>query len=218
MSGRRLVAMASVIVLASLAMAGLNSAAAPETVYITQGGHYAVSIYTYGNSNVWVNMTVITGSTVDVYIMTAAQYENSYPAGQGTPLSFSANSESVENVNSASIHFRTNYSNEYYGDVIYVVVDNRECALTPDDASPTGQVKVQLQVDYTSGYDFYDDFDFFPFLFCTLAPLITLIIIVAIVVFAVRKDQKSKYMPLPPPPQYPVQPPQSPEPPGAPKE
>gem|GEM_PF-3774893 len=181
----------------------------PETVYIADGGHYAAGpFYAYGTMDLWVNMTVTDGGNVDVYIMTATQYENSYPYDSGESLSVSYRNSSVLNTASASIHYISESTDMYMGETLFVVVDNRNCTLTSDDATPTGRVNVMLEIDYTEDYYEYYPFDDFPIFLCTLVPIIAIIVIAAILIWATIYTGKSRQppmLPYPAPPEPPKQ-------------
>ena len=149
-------------------------------------------------------MTVLQGSSVDLYVMTMTQYMNSYPE-EGRLPSVSFSPESVQNTTSATLHFTygsDSYEDDFDG--IYIVVDNRDCSLTPSDAVPQGQVTVSLEVDASYGDWYYDDYFDEYMLLCSILPIVTIIVIAAVLVYAIKSSSKRNQ--VPPPPQWPSPP------------
>ncbi len=206
---------ASIIIacfLGCLAISGTACAEGSETIYIAEGGHYDAGPFaTWSSGEIWINMTVEGNGSVDVYLMTFTQYYNSYaPYSDNASAvnSISFMDSSVENTRSTRIHYSWNGSYETYSE-LYVVIDNRDCALTEDDASPSGPVKVALDISVTT-----EEFDMglewlgLMLLLSFAAPIIIVVIIVVIVVLATRNSGKNQ--PPPPPMYYPVSPPPPP--------
>lgn len=193
-----------------------------ETIYIADGGYYTAGPFpTYWTTgHMWVNMTVDGNGSVDVYVMSATQYFNSYSPysdNASAPLAVSYQNSSVENTGSTSIHYQWNNSDTTYETTyseIYVVIDNRNCTLTSGDASPTGPVTVRLDIDTMA--DYYSDISMeglgLVLLMVVASPIIMIIIVVVIIAVASKKSNNSQ--PMPPPYYYPVMPPQPPQPPS----
>jgi hypothetical protein len=202
------------LLLLALACVGFASAGEPETVYIDQGGHYASGPnYIWGKADLWVNLTVVSGGDVDLYIMNADQYGNAYPEGGGAPNAISYKPDSVEGVQTVNLHVAFNPEGDiFFEEAVYVVVDNRDCAITPDDAVPTGLVRATLEVDWQAD----DYYELFPELgVCIVALVIFLVIILALIYLVyrstrARRERESQYYQQTVPPPYWQPPPAAP--------
>ena len=194
-----------------------------ETVYIGVGDHYALGpYYAWGEGELWVNMTV-EGGNVDVYVMDMNQYMNAYPyEGEIGGIAFKSSSQ--ENVSQATIfhQIETNDDEEYWGEnEIWVIIDNRDVSATPDDASPSGNVRIELEITWTTDeFGFDDEFLWFGIL-AILGSLVPIILIVVLLFLIWRRmDKKKETQPaMPNYYQYPpAAPPQEPGPPTPPVE
>ena len=223
--------------------AGQSTAQEFDRIYIDNDGFYVSGPYdSYAVSEIWINVTVTSGGNVDVYLMDYTQAENSYPGGpfgyydpyaeepeNTDPKAVSFSSLSEEDVSSASIYYKfPEATDDFYGfpdDSIFIIIDNRDCSLTPDDADSTGQVTVELSVEETVSDFFYDPFPFDGLLWPVVAmAVIGLGFIILIIVLVMVNEKKKRKEPVYPPHPYeqqpmyqqPGQPPQSGQPPGQP--
>ena len=204
--------LAAAIILLSLAVSGAANAEGTEVIYIAEGGHYdAGPFMTWSSGEIWINMTVEGNGSVDVYLMTFTQYYNSYaPYSDNASAvnSISFMDSSVENTRSTRIHYSWNGSYETYSE-LYVVIDNRDCALTEGDANPSGPVKVVLDISVTTEeFDMGLEWIGLILLLSFAAPIVIVVIIVVIVVLVTRNSGKNQ--PPPPPMYYPAAPPPPP--------
>ena len=120
---------------------------------IGEGGHFR---YTLGGSyydelEVAIEISSHNASYFDIYIMDEDQYENSYGIFKDDENSFSATymNENVTFMNdTVTLPELPRYDNNYY-----LVIDNRETSLTPDDADPKGTINVSMKITETYHYD-----------------------------------------------------------------
>ena len=117
-------------------------------VIIVNGGHYAQPLSSYSTKTTYsITISATNGSKIDAYIMTGNQYFQAYQLNN-TTQSFAA-LESHENVNQAQFTYVLDQSMDgymmMYGEV-YLVLDNRDLALTPGDAVPQGDASVSLDI------------------------------------------------------------------------
>jgi len=199
------------------AFSGISHGQGTETIYIGVGDYYALGPYhPWESGDLWVNMTVLQGGNVDLYVMSTTQYSNAYSYyEQESPGGIAFKSSSEENVSQANIyiHIEADIESEnWMEDEVWVVVDNRDVSATPYDAVPTGDVRVELEVDWYSGDYSYDDFFWIDILFLlgAIAPFILLVIVIVIVLRMDRKNKQNPpyqmpyYQSYPPPVQPPV--------------
>ncbi len=186
----------------------------PDIIYIDDDGYYVEGPFDpWSFTDVWVNVTVEDGEKVDVYVMTYTQYDNAYPWEEREPRAVSFEPSSEENVSSASIHhqFNTNYNDVYEvsEEGVFIVIDNRQCNITPDDADPTGQVRVEMTTEYTEG----DPFDglggiIWPVIGIVILEALSVVGVIIVLFMIVRYFDKKKKeeQALQPPPTYPYYP------------
>lgn len=182
----------------------------PDVIYIGQGDHYDMGpYYAWGSSDLWVNITVTRGGNVDVYVMNMNQYYNAYPADGGSGgIAFKNCSQ--ENVSQASIHLHIEADkdpNTWDSEELWVIVDNRNVSVTPNDANAAGDVIVRLEVDWVdNGPGFYDDFLLGGILMvlCSVLPFILIIVLLFMIFRRLGKKNEAQppmpyYYPYPPP-------------------
>ena len=168
----------------------------PDTIYIDDGSYYIAGPYdAWSYGEIWVNVTVTSGGNVDVYVMSYTQVDNAYnydpyyyggyqPSGDNItdPRAVSFKPASEEDTSSARIHYVFDTSEESYytgpEEGIFIIIDNRECDITPDDADPSGVVVLDMTMEYTEG-GYFDDFDLF------IWPVIGIIVLEALAVVGV---------------------------------
>ncbi len=207
------------LVIISMVCAATVSASEPETVYIEEGGYYVSGPhYAWGDSRLQVNMSVVDGGNVDVYIMTSTQYYNAFPYEDSQPIAISYLTQSMENVSHAEITYLLEMETDDpfadYMEDIFVVVDNRQCALTPNDANPSGIVEITLEVDWRSD-DYLGFLNGWDIAVCLVMLAIGAIIFFAILYVVIRSLDKRRASRQPqyqyqPPPGYPPTPPAPP--------
>ena len=185
-------------------------------IHIAGGGHYKSGYYRlYPEDSLEVEVIVIEGGNVDVYIMTDNQYDNAYPRWDGEPYSISYLDISAENVKQYSATYEVpeeddDNEDDYYFSgnsiVLCVVVDNNDCNITETDAVPTGPVTVKLHIEKHEEFD-----DPYGDEVCAIIGVIIMIVIISIIIiiyFISRKTPgKEPPRPAPPGPQYPYYPP-----------
>ncbi|MCK4758049.1 MAG: hypothetical protein KAS67_06340 [Thermoplasmata archaeon] len=209
---------AALLISCSLAfvLTGQSIAQDMDIVYVDEGGFYVSGPYdSYTVSEIWVNATVVSGGNIDVYLMTYIQAENAYPGGpygyydpyaespeERDPKAVSFSSLSKEDVSSASIYYKfPETTDDYYGfpdEGIFVIIDNRDCSLTPNDADATGQVTVELSVESSiSGFPFMDPFTglLWPMVIMAIAGLGFIILIIVLVMASEKKKRKEPVYP-----------------------
>lgn len=227
MMGKGLKCVLLCLVIVSMTCAATVSAGEPETVYIEEGGYYKSGpYYAWGDSQLWVNMSVVDGGNVDVYIMTSTQFSNAFPEDDSQPIAISFLTQSMENVSHAEITYILEMDNDDLFDEamedIFVVVDNRQCGITPDDADPFGVVELTLEVDWHSD-DYLGFLEDWNITFCLVILAIGVIIFIAILYVVIRSLEKRRTSRQPqyqyqPPPVYPPTLPYPPTPPTDEKE
>ena len=224
----RFIGLFLVIMVSTSILAGMASAQETDTVHIGQGEHYDMGpYYIWGSSDLWVNMTVTRGSNVDVYIMSGNQYYNAYYPETDGHGGIAFKNHSQENVSQANIYLHIEMDSEpdmWAEDEIWVIIDNRNVNATPDDASPTGNVRVELEVDWTDNGPEFDDEFLWPIIIMIGMSSIPIILVIVILVLIFMRLGKKKevqapmqyYNPYPPPvpPSMPMHEPAPPEPPA----
>ncbi len=150
-----------------------------------------------------VNVKVTKGGPVDIYLMTENQYEAAY-GGENESINAISYLVGFEDITNISFKFKIpSYDKgdavEYYDfyeyfDTFFVVVDNRNCTITPSDANSTGTVEVwvNINVDYEESIPYYMD------TICIFSAIVVLIIIIVIIVYFFRYHSRKT-------PQYPPQ-------------
>lgn len=240
MTGKRFLILALAGLFLCTGFSGLAIAQETNTVYIGEGDYYNLGpYYGWGDSDLWVNMTVIQGGNVDIYVMSSNQYYNAYSSepylyeqGGQVPGGIAFKSNSQENVSQANIyhHMEIDMNQEMWGEEdIWIIIDNKDTNATPNDATPTGNVQVELEVKWiTDEYDYFDDFFWMEGLLCVAGAVIPIILIIVLLFLIYRRIGKKKeavpppqyHQPYPPPtppmgqnpqePVAPIQPPQRP--------
>jgi hypothetical protein len=120
-------------------------------VIIAQEGHFKYSLGYYLDDEITLNISSRNGENFDVYIMDEDQFENAYDSPNSSIISFST-FYSNENTNRVedNLDFTDNRNNykEYF-----LIIDNRDTQLTPDDATPSGTLT--LDVEIITDYSYY---------------------------------------------------------------
>ena len=116
-------------------------------VIIAEGGHYkyALDWVYYEELEVELEISSSDNKNFDVYIMDNDQYENAYEQND-TIIAFSAYF-SKENV--TKVDEKVDLPARYF---YYLVIDNKDTPLTPNDATPDGVITLDVYVKYTSTY------------------------------------------------------------------
>jgi hypothetical protein len=111
-------------------------------VILGDGAHFRQTLTegVWDDVEVALNITSNGSGAFDVYIMDLDQYENAYGPNV-TAIAFSA-LHSWENVSRVNTRVELPRGSRFY----YVVIDNRDTALTPNDATPTGIITVDMTV------------------------------------------------------------------------
>ncbi len=196
-----------------LSSRNVNSQKEPEIIYIDLDGYYTLGPFDpWSFTDIWINISVDDGEKVDVYVMSYTQFDNAYPWEETEPKAVSFMASSEENVSTASIHHRfdTNYNDMYEvsEEGVFIVIDNRQCNITPNDANPTGPVKVEMTREFAEG-DAFGGFDGFmwPFMLISIIEVLVFVgAIVLIIMLVLHFDKKKKEQALQPPPPYPYYP------------
>jgi hypothetical protein len=136
----------------SLTSPGGNKKVIHEEVIIAHGGHFKYTLGYSLDDKISFNISSQDGSNFDVYIMDEDQYENAYGSGSSRIISFSSQYSS-ENVNAVSENLDFSDEDSRYMEY-YLIIDNRDTGITPDDASPMGTITidVHITIDYTYYY------------------------------------------------------------------
>ena len=169
------------------------------TVIAPSGFDRSLDLYLDVGDEIKVQVDVISGGPVDIYIMTDNQFEAAYSYDdENWSTKAISYLKGKENINSAYINYKApsyeEYDDEYfdyylYFDTVYVVVDNRNCSLTPNDADSTGPVEVKVGIKIKRA-DSVPDFD--PIITtCVIIGIILLIVLIIIIIYFVR-DKKRK--------------------------
>jgi hypothetical protein len=170
------------------------------TTVIAPGGFdRSLDLYLDVGDEIKVQVDVVSGGPVDIYIMTDNQFEAAYSYDdENWSTKAISYLKGKENINSAYISYKApsyeEYDDEYfdyylYFDTIYVVVDNRNSSLTPNDADSTGPVEVKVGIKIKR-IESVPNFD--PIIgACVIIGIILLIVLIIIVIYFVR-DKKRK--------------------------
>lgn len=119
-------------------------------VYIAEGGHFKYTAgYFWDEIEIILNITLKEGTSFDVYIMDEDQYENAYDNSNTSILAFST-LYAKENITKLD---DTIHINEHDNE-LYIVMDNRNTTITPNDATPTGTIILDVKIKITSKYYF----------------------------------------------------------------
>jgi flagellar basal body-associated protein FliL len=164
---------------------------------IAEGGHIKSSeFYLYSDDVIKVNVTVTKGGPVDVYLMTDFQYEAAYSGTNETTKAISY-IVAKEKITSTEFKFKVpSYDDEspvgyeYYDfyDSISVIVDNRNCSITPQDANSSGivEVSVKIKIEQSELMPGFGEFSNFMGFICVISVVIILIIIILLIVYFIR--------------------------------
>lgn len=122
-------------------------------VIIAEGGHFRITLqdFYFDELEVTMNISSKDGKKFDVYIMDWDQYDMAYGLLNTSGMAFSAE-YSKENIN--KISETITLSPERWRP-FYLVIDNRDTAITPDDAIPSGTLEVDAEITITTAY-YYD--------------------------------------------------------------
>jgi hypothetical protein len=118
-------------------------------VIISDGGHffYDLSRSMYGDSTVTISISSSGGEKFDVYIMDDSEYQNAYGNTNVSLISFSAY-YAYDDVSEVSATLELPVERWFY-----LVIDNRDTPLTPNDATPSGVITVDVSISMESfGY------------------------------------------------------------------
>ncbi|WP_455393315.1 hypothetical protein [[Eubacterium] cellulosolvens] len=120
-------------------------------VIITDGGHFRYSLDEgwYEEMEVKMDISSKDGKYFDVYIMDEDQYQNTYE--NQTVLSF-ASFYSMENITSV----KDTVDLPARATDFYLVIDNRDTAITLNDASPDGTITLEMDLEVTIKYTYWD--------------------------------------------------------------
>jgi hypothetical protein len=161
-------------------------------VHIAENGHYRSDYYyLIEEEKLEIEVVVIEGGNIDVYVMTDNQYDNAYVGLDGNePTSISYLDISKENVNEFDEDYvasENDLDDSYYdyerGDIC-VVIDNQNNNLTDSDAVPTGPVSVKLKIiKHDRDYDEFED------TFC-LAGMVVIIVITGVIILVLYLSLK----------------------------
>jgi hypothetical protein len=119
-------------------------------VMIRDGGHfhYSLSYMYYDMTQIELRVNSTNGQQFDVYILDIDEYSNAY--SNDTVMSFSA-FRKWENVT----ELNTNFSIDNIGwRDYYIVIDNRDTQLTPDDAVPDGNLNLHLYLKISGEWSY----------------------------------------------------------------
>ncbi len=164
---------------------------------IAEGGHIKSSeFYLYSDDIIKVNVTVIKGGPVDVYLMTDFQYEAAYSGPNETTKAISY-IIAKEKIKSTDFKFKvpsyddeSSIGYEYYDfyDSISVIVDNRNCSITPQDANSSGivEVNVKIKIEQSDLVPGLGEFPNFMGIICAISAMIVLVIIILLIVYFIR--------------------------------
>jgi hypothetical protein len=115
---------------------------------IIEEGHFMHSLgFLWGDMEVTIDISSEGGRAFDVYIMDWDQYNTLYGPGNQTPLAFSVlySSENITQVYDVITLEGAGFADEEY----FLVVDNRNTEITPNDAIPEGTITVDIEISTT---------------------------------------------------------------------
>jgi hypothetical protein len=143
----------SCLIIAFLALppGGPESEVFDEEVIIADGGHFRYSIGFYLEDEITFNISSRNGNNFDIYIMDEDQYENAYETPNSRIISFSTH-YSDENINNVTQTLDFSDENSRFSEY-FLVIDNRDTRITPDDATPRGTITVDVHI--TIEYTYY---------------------------------------------------------------
>lgn len=173
---------------------------------IAQNGNFKSSgFYLDIGDEIETNVRVIKGGAIDVYIMTEGQYETAYKYNE-TLISISF-LNSKENIKNTTISYKVpDYVDDTYDDYYYdywetfdnvvVVVDNRNCTLTPHDADSNGPVTVKVDIKIKRKSDVGEFPDIVEGLdtVCISAAIIIVIILIIVIIYFLRNSKQKSIM------------------------
>ena len=165
------------------------------TAIIPQGGHYKTgNLKLDEGDKIEGEVNVLDGGNVDVYLMVYTQYTDAYNTENESRMIISY-LKADENEKVTTLSFKVPDSNDddslgYFDsyinyEMIYVIIDNRNCSLTPDDANAIGPVKVTVDIEITRAepsrsFEEINDSSMFG---CCIIIVIIIIVIIIIIVF-----------------------------------
>ena len=169
-------------------------------IHIAKNGHYRSQyFYLYDLVELEIEVEVIEGGKIDVYLMTENQYSNTYTGFDGNePSAFSYLGISKENISQFKALYEVPrdddddyYYYEYDSWQICVVLDNQDSNLTDTDAVPIGLVTVKLKtIEHERDYEI-DEFED-PICYGALIVIIILVAVIIIVIYLSLRISKSK--------------------------
>jgi len=121
-------------------------------VIIADGGHYKFTLGDYWDKPDEVTLSITSGEgrSFDVYIMDYDQYHGAYGRENGSAEAFSA-TYSKENVTLVDETIELPDGQRF---PTYIVLDNRDTALTPGDAEPEGAITLDVHIVLKTAYEF----------------------------------------------------------------
>ena len=214
---KRIVAIISLITIISILIVPLTVSSENGNeegfivVHIGENGHYRSQyFYLYEDDELEIEVEVIKGGNIDVYVMTENQYSNAYTGFEGNePSAISYLDVSKENISEFEVRYKVpdiDNDDDYYDYDswrICVVLDNQDSNLTDTDAVPTGLVTARLKLIEHDGGSDIDDFEE-PFCLAAMIVIIVLVAIIIIVIFfSLRRSKPKDQFPVPgKPPKY----------------
>jgi hypothetical protein len=194
------------------------------TAIIAEGGYFqSPEFYLDEGDTIEVQVTVIDGGAIDVYLMASNQFFDAYYeyTGNHTVKSISY-LKGEENEREVEFKYKVPefeedigeyyYYDDDFFDSIYIIVDNRNCSLTDYDADSIGIVEVKIDFkitrDTSSDLGPIDEYN----IICGVTLIIIIIIIFVLIIYFIRESRnRSKLMGGIPRAQYTYQYPQYPQ-------
>ncbi|UCE73314.1 MAG: hypothetical protein JSV56_09795 [Methanomassiliicoccales archaeon] len=125
-------------------------------VIISEGGHFKYTLgFAWEDDEISLDISSLDGKKFDVYIMDMDQYENAYETQNASIIAFSAvySKENVDTVaDTAVLPDEGSGFREYF-----LVIDNKDTALTPDDAVPDGAITIDVNITLKTVYPLFMD-------------------------------------------------------------
>jgi len=173
---------------------------------IAQNGNFKSSgFYLDIGDEIETDVRVIQGEAIDVYIMTEGQYETAYEYNETLiSISYLKSKENIKNTTISYIvpDYVDDANDEYYYDYwetfdnVVVVVDNRNCTLTANDADSSGPVTVKVDIKIKRKSDIPD----FPNIVeeldtvCISAAVIIVIILIIVIIYFIQSSKQKSIM------------------------
>ncbi len=128
-----------------------NTETYSSEVIISDGGHFKYSLgYSYDEDEITLNISSKDGKSFDIYIMDEDQYQNAYGSSNTSTIAFSAN---YLNENISQIVDTLELQGQHIGfKEIYLIIDNRDTSITPNDATPDGTITLDVKITIKTVY------------------------------------------------------------------